>query len=257
MNKKSVIDLKQLFICFVMCSFYICKKKYMSKVSKPHNCTTCPYRWKYLDLLKEGDIDNIQDNCTIINFKKGETIAKQGTDASHALYLAKGKVKLYIEGKKNLILKLLKGGEYIDLQTLFGDKRYKYSVAAMEDTMVCMINSDELTNIAKKNPKYLFELTKTISDSNNYIYKKISDISRKQLRGRLADSILYLKNEIFHSEEFDMGMTRKELAELSSMSMENAVRLLSEFKKDGIIEMDGRKLKILQLEILQKLSDIG
>lgn len=229
----------------------------MAKVSKPESCLRCPYKWKYLNLLKDEDINSIQSSCTIINFKKGETICKQGTEATHALYLARGMVKLYIEGKKNLILKLIKAGEYIDLQTLFGDKTYKYSVAAMEDTMVCMINSEILQDLAKKTPSYLFELTKTISDSGNYVYKKISDISRKQLRGRLADSLLYLRNEIFDSDEFDMGMTRKELAELSSMSMENAVRILSEFKKDEIISIDGKRIKILQINILKKLSDIG
>jgi len=229
----------------------------MPKISKPSSCLNCPYKWKYLNLLKDEDIDSIQNNCTIINFKKGETICKQGTDATHALYLAKGTVKLYIEGKKNLILKLIKAGEYIDLQTLFGDKSYKYSVAAMDDTMVCMINSELLSKLAKGNPEYMFELTKTISDSGNYVYKKISDISRKQLRGRLADTILYLRDEIYNSDEFDIGMTRKELAELSSMSMENAVRILSEFKKDEIISINGKLFKILQPDILKKLSDIG
>lgn len=229
----------------------------MAKVSKPESCLRCPYKWKYLNLLKDEDINSIQSSCTIINFKKGETICKQGTDATHALYLAKGMVKLYIEGKKNLILKLIKAGEYIDLQTLFGDRTYKYSVSAMDDTMVCMINSELLQGLAKKTPAYLFELTKTISDSGNYVYKKISDISRKQLRGRLADAILYLRDEIYNSDEFDMGMTRKELAELSSMSMENAVRILSEMRKDGIISLEGRRIKILQIDILKKISDIG
>ncbi len=229
----------------------------MAKISKPQSCLQCPYKWKYLNLLKDKDIESIQNNCTIINFKKGENICKQGTDATHALYLAKGTVKLYIEGKKNLILKLIKAGEYIDLQTLFGDKTYKYSVAAMNDTMVCMINSDHLRGLAKKNPAYLFELTKTISDSGNYFYKKINDISRKQLRGRLADTLIYLAEEIYNTQEFDLGMTRKELAELSSMSMENAVRILSEFKADGVLEIKGKRIKILKYDILKKFSDLG
>ena len=229
----------------------------MAKIERPISCLKCPYKWEYLDLLKDDDINSIQNNCTIINFKKGETICKQGTDSTHALYLAKGLVKLYIEGKKNLILKLIKAGKYIDLQTLFGDKTYKYSVAAIEDSMVCMINQDLLRKLAKGNSKYLFELTKSISDSGNYVYKKISDISRKQLRGRLADTILYLSKEIYNSEDFELNLTRKELAELSSMSMENAVRILSELKKDSIISVNGKNVKILEPEILKKLSDIG
>jgi CRP/FNR family transcriptional regulator len=229
----------------------------MPKISKPVSCVKCPYKWEYLNLLNDEDVNSIQNSCTIIHFKKGETICKQGTDATHALYLAKGMVKLYIEGKKNLILKLIKAGEYIDLQTVFGEKTYKYSVAAMEDTMVCMIGSNILKGLALNNIEYLFEITKAISNSGNYIFKKISDISRKQLRGRLADALIYLSEEIYESDSFDIGMTRKELAEISSMSMENAVRILSEFKNDKIIGINGKKFKILQKDILMKLSDIG
>ncbi|NPA67815.1 MAG: Crp/Fnr family transcriptional regulator [Chlorobi bacterium] len=229
----------------------------MSKISKPQSCLQCPYKWKHLNLLSDDDIRSIRQNCTIIRFKKGETVCKQGTDATHVLYLAKGMVKLYIEGEKNLILRLIKAGEYIDLQTLFGDNSYRYSVAAMDDTEVCMINSEHIRKLAEKNSAYLFELTKVISDSGNYFYKKISDISSKHLRGRLADALLYLADEIYENKEFDLGMTRRELAEMSSMSMENAVRILSELKADKIISVKGKRIKILQYDILKKLSDIG
>lgn len=229
----------------------------MPKISKPESCSMCPYKWEYLNLLDEADIDSIQNHCTIIHFKKSEIICKQGTIATDALYLAKGTVKLYIEGKKSLILKLIKSGNYIDLQTMFGDKEYRYSVAALEDCMVCMIKSEIICDIAKSNSAYLFEMTKAISNSGNYVYKKISDISRKQLRGRLADTLLYLANEIYESNEFDLQLSRKELAELSSMSMENAVRIISEFKKDGIIEVNKRNIRLSNPDLLRKLSEIG
>ena len=247
-------DILLLLIIFI---FLHQKQRYMSKISKPSHCSNCPYRWDYMELLDEKNIRIIQDNCTIIHFNKGETICKQGTLATHALYLATGKAKMYIEGKKNLILKLIKSGNYIDLQTLFGDKLYRYSVAAVEDSMVCLINAEIICDIAKSNVHYLFEMTKTVSDSTNYVYKKISDISRKQLRGRLADALLYLAEEIYESNEFDMQLSRNELAELSSMSMENAVRILSEFRRDGIIEVQNKKIRITAPAILKKLSEIG
>lgn len=230
----------------------------MPKFSKPKDCQRCPYRYGALSLLDTKDVDHIQDNCLIVNFKKGETICKQNTEVTHALYLAKGFVKLYIEGKnKNLILKLINSGNYIGLQTLFGDKIYRYSVTAVEDSMVCMINSKFLLEMASRNVDYLFNITKEISLSTNYVYKRIIDINQKQLRGRLADSLLYFAETIYKAEEFELRLTRKELAELSSMSMENAVRILGEFKKDGIIEVKGRNIKIVDIEILRKLSEIG
>lgn len=230
---------------------------YMPIISKPESCMKCPYKWKYLNLLEDEDINAIQKNCLIINFKKGETICKQGTNVTHALYLAKGMVKLYIEGKNDLILKIIKAGNYIDLQTLFGDLVYRYSVTSIEDTMVCMINSKFLLELFKKNNEYLFQVTKAISSSTNYVYKKISDISRKQLRGRIADALLYFSEEIYCSNKFRLGVTRREIAELSSMSMENAVRLLSEYRKQGIIILKGREIEILRPDILKKFSELA
>jgi len=229
----------------------------MKKISLSNNCVACPYRWKYLNLLQDEDIKAIQGNCLNINFKKGETICKQGTNVTHALYLAKGMVKLYLEGKKSLILKVIKQGQYIDLQTLFGDFVYRYSVSAAEDSMVCMINADFFLKTAKGNPDFLFELTNTISTSTNYVYKKINDLGRKQLRGRIADALLYFSEEIYESETFDLNFTRKEIAELSAMSTENAVRLLTELKKEGIISVEGRHFKVLQIDLLRKISEIG
>ena len=62
----------------------------MPKLSRPQSCTQCPYQYKYLNLLGNNKIKDIQNNCMIINFKKGENIIKQGTDVTHAFYLAKG-----------------------------------------------------------------------------------------------------------------------------------------------------------------------
>ncbi len=230
----------------------------MPKITRPQSCTQCPYQYKFLKLLGDSKIENIQNNCMIINFKKGENIIKQGTDVTHAFYLAKGMVSLFIEGKrKNLILKIKRGGDYIGVQTLFGDLKYRYSVSALEDSMVCMIKSDVFLETVKKNPEFLFEITKGISLSYNYTYKKIKDINCKQLRGRMADILLYFSEELFQSTEFEIPMTRKEMAQFASMSMENAVRILSEYKKEGMISVEGRKVNILEMEMLRKISELG
>ena len=229
----------------------------MPNVSKPNSCAICPYKWKYLNLLDNDDIGAIQNNCYIINFKKGETICKQNSEVTHALFLAKGMVKLYMEqGNKNQILKFVKGGNYIDFQTLFAET-YQYSVKAIENVMVCMINKDIILDLTKTNPKYLFQITKAISTSTNTVYKKISSLNQKQVRGRIAESLLELADEIYGSYSFEMNITRKELAEYSSMSMENAVRVLSEYKKDKIIALKGKHVTILEPEILKKLSELG
>jgi len=77
------------------------------------------------------------------------------------------------------------------------------------------------------------------------------------LHGRLADTLLYLSNEDFGIENVFQFLTRKDLAELSAMSTEGAVRILSEFDKDGIFELKGKDIKILDLKKLLKISKAG
>jgi len=230
----------------------------MAKFVQAKNCKACPYKSDSLTKLRDDDVNLIQGSCLIVNFKKGENICKQGTEVTHALYLAKGSVKLYIEGKnKNLILKLVNQSKYIGLQSLFGDRIYNYTISALEDSQVCMINADIILDLAKINVGYLFELTKAISESTNFVYKKIIDINQKQLRGRLADVLLYFSENVFENKTFELKFTRKEIAEYSAMSMENTVRILNEYKKDGIIGIEGREFTIKQPEILRKIAELG
>jgi len=229
----------------------------MPTFSKPDSCNSCSYRSKSLGHLSELEIDGLQEKCIIVKFKKGESICKQGAQVSHALYLAKGRAKVLLKGKNNIIIKIIEAGNYIGLQSLFSDNKYRFSVEAVEDTTVCMIASDYFVKLSSTNHDFLFDITKIISSSTNCFYDKVNDINQKQLRGRLADSLLYLANTIYNSNEFELTITKKELGELSAMSSENAVRLLSAFKKEGIIEISGKKIKILHTDILNKLSEIG
>jgi len=244
--------------CYFCLSIIIQTLYSMAKFIQANNCNACPYKSYSLTKLHESDVNLIQNSCLIVNFKKGENICKQGTEVTHALYLAKGSVKLYIEGKnKNLILKLINQSKYIGLQSLFGDRIYNYTIAALEDSQVCMIKADLILDLARGNVEYLFELTKTISEATNFVYKKIIDINQKQLRGRLADVLLHFSENVFESERFELKLTRKEIAEYSSMSMENAVRILNEYKRDGIINIEGRVFTITQPEILRKIGELG
>ena len=100
-------------------------------------------------------------------------------------------------------------------------------------------------------------MTNAISDSGNYIYKKISSLSRKQLRGRLADALFYFADDIFESSSFELPFSRQELADFTSMSMENVVRILGEFKKEGFIRVNNREIDILDRSALKRISDLG
>ncbi len=230
----------------------------MPKFSKPENCQICPYKSEFLKLLPTSEIDSIQNGCLIINFKRGETISKQGSKATHVLYLAKGCVKVSHEGKsKNTIFSVINKKGYIGLHSIFTDQIHRFNIQAVEDAKICMIEANLFVSIAKANPDFLMVLTKQISQSVNCVFDKSVTISEKHLKARLADVLLELTDNVFCSTQFAMPFTRKELGEMGGMTTENAVRTLTELKKEGIINETGRQFEILQLDLLRKISEIG
>ncbi len=230
----------------------------MPKFSKAESCLVCPYKSEYLKMLPTSDVELIQNNCLIVQFKKGETISKQNTKAAHALYLAQGCVKIFYEGKgKNTILGIRKQSGYIALHTLWGDEIHRYSIEAVKDCKICLIDAEIFKQLSTRNPLFLLEVTKQISETANTLFDKVIDMNEKHLKARLADVIINLSENIFESTRFEMPFTRRELAEMGAMSTENAVRTISELKKDEIIAEEGKFFEILQMDILRKLSEIG
>ncbi len=231
----------------------------MPRFSRPKDCKNCPYKSRAFSHLTPEELLKLQQNCLIIKFKKGEIIAKQGTIASHSLYVSKGLIKLYVEGQnRNIIIKLISEGNFIGIHSLFSElNTYNFSVAAVENSNICMIPKEIFYQQAQKNQNFLFEITKNISKCTNTIFEKLLSLSEKSARGRLIETLLYFSEEIYKSKTFVLPITRKELAELCSISTENAVRILSELKKEELIDIDGKKITIKQPALLAKLSAIS
>lgn len=227
----------------------------MTRFSRPDDCRNCPYKSKAFSYLSDDEISSLQEKCLIIKFKKGEVIAKQGTPASHSMYISQGLVKLYVEGNsRNIIIRLIPEGSFIGLHSIFSDIGiYNFSVAAITETSICMLPKDVFLAQAEKNHKFLLEVTKGISACADMSLDKILSLSEKTARGRLIDVLLYFAEDIYKSNSFVLPITRRELAELCSISTENAVRILSELRKEGLIGIEGKKLIIKQPALLKKL----
>jgi CRP-like cAMP-binding protein len=110
------------------------------KFTKNGNCSDCKLKCDIFPALVKTGNKNIEINPLHAQLKKHDTICKQGTEVTHALFLIKGSAKLYIEGlnNKNIILYLLKPPAYIGLLSFFESPFYFYSVSALEDSEVCL-----------------------------------------------------------------------------------------------------------------------
>ena len=228
------------------------------KFTQKMDCHSCEMRCDIHSTLVKAEKSSVEIKPLHAVFKKHEIICKQGAELTHALFLTKGSAKLYIEGlnNRNIILYLIKPPAYIGLLSIFDDPIYSYSVAALEDSEVCFIEVDLVKKLYLDNQDLLLSLNRASGKSVTNLQRKLISLNQKQIRGRIAENLIYL-SELNNSLNFNLGLSRKEIGEMVSISEENTVRLLSEFSKENIISLKGRDIEIRDLSLLKKISELG
>ena len=141
--------------------------------------------------------------------------------------------------------------------SIFSEEKYKYSVSALEDSVVCTVKLDFIKKLFLKNGGFAISLLTKISTINDKIINQTLDIRQKNLAGRVAFVLLYFTNEIYKSRIFDIPVSRKEIADYIGMSTANVIRTLSDFKRDGIIKIFGKTIEVVNIEKLEVISKRG
>lgn len=228
------------------------------RITRQTPCEDCGHRCDLFDFFNKSGKTIPEATIISAKFRKHEKICRQGENVTHAIYLTEGTAKLFIEGINghNIILYLMRPPAYIGLLSFFESIHYTYSVTAIEDSQVCMVKLDLLKALYLENHEVLLRLNQAFGKSVALIMKKIICLNQKNIRGRIAESLLSLAT-FNGSNSFRLPVTRKELGEMSAISEENTVRLLTELKNEGIISIQGREVTIIDAALLGKISDLG
>jgi len=220
-------------------------------VSTPHiNCFA---------FLSEEENALLNANSRDVKFKKGEIIAKQGSFASHVIYLKEGLVKVYLEGdQKDLILKIVTNDHFVSLSSVFdGNDSFIYSVSTYSDSVATLINIDIFKQLIRNNSKFAAQMINLLNANTAQIYGRFYCLTRKQSHGRVADIIMCLSENIFCSLSFKLNLSRNDLADLTGLSSESVTRILKEFKSSSIIKLDYKDISILDYTRLKDISTYG
>ena len=220
------------------------------------NCKECLKNSRCFSSLGQEDLEQVKVNKLELHFKKGETICKQGAFASNILFIYQGFVKTYREtaNDKNNIISVLPEGELIGLPSLFSGRVYPYSASAIEDCIICAIEIRFFENFIRTNGAFASQVIKCLNNSTIQNYDRYIFNTQRSLKGRLADILVYLSSDIYRSNEFKLSLSRNDLAEWTQMAPESVTRIFSSFKKDGIISVNGKKIRINNLEKLRMIS---
>jgi CRP/FNR family transcriptional regulator len=211
------------------------------------------------DFLTPDDQELFDNYKADIRYKKGETVIKQGTFASHVLYLKEGLVKIYLEGNpKDLILKISPSNFMIGLPSIFdGNSKFTYSVATYEDSVVSMIDINIFKQILKSNAAFANKVISILNEETALIYGRFFCLTMKQSHGRVADILLCLSQRVFKLKRFHLSISKNDLADLTGLSSESVIRIFKEFKDEGLIFTDGKTIEILDFDRLEKISRVS
>jgi CRP-like cAMP-binding protein len=215
------------------------------------------YSW----LAETGLSDAEISRCTRvkIEFRKGETIIKQGALNAYVMIFAEGLAKAYIEGyqEKGLNFKVVKPFDFVGLTSLRGSDCYQFSVSAITPCTVYLTDKEEFLSILGNNRALQEFVTEFYCTFAGNLLHRLHCVANKQAPGRIADVLMYLSNEIFRSSSIPSVISRKDIAELAGMSTESAVRILSELKSDGIIRIIKDGIELIRPELIRTISIAG
>ena len=209
--------------------------------------------------ISDKDFDKLEKTSVKLNFKKGEIILKQGGLPTHVVYLEKGIVKFNYENEsnKNLILTIVSAPKILGGANLFYKDNNLFSFIAVEDCEVVLIDAKVLEEVLVDNSRFAMMMFQVASEMFKKSVMNFISLAHKQKEGRIADILLYLTDEVYHSNSFMLSLTRKEIAEFAGCSTENVIMTLSKWQAEKIVLIDGKKIEIKGLDKLKYISKIG
>jgi len=226
-------------------------------------CAYCPVRKLTIISDLEGlDLLDFQFNVTKHEMKTGQIIYTEGNDCTGLHVVMRGRVKIYYENAegKEQIVDILEPGSVFGNISLSPNKKCDVSTVCYENGMYCSIPLDYYQKLVKDKPKIALKLLSVLESKLSKSRKMIRDLSLKRARQRLASIIIQIaedQNVITNTpntKEINLPLTIQTLAYMSGLTQETASRVMSEFKKNKIVSLKSRKLKILNYDELLNIS---
>lgn len=214
----------------------------------------------FFQTLNKDELEELayEQSCSL--YKKGSVVYREGNWLNGIYCVTSGILKQYKTGidGKHQILRFIKKGDIIGYRSLLSKEPACATVKVIEDAVLCQVPQKKLLYMIENNPQFTMGLLrivcKELKESNDYI----TDIAQKTVRERLAEVLLLLKEnfELDNSHTLQISLTREELGQIVGTATESVIRVLSDFKKDNLIEVQGRKIKIIDIKRLTSVANL-
>lgn len=232
-------------------------------IQKNINCRKCfTSTDSIFSLLTPEQLRFLKKNHTCSFYKKNDIIFKEGDEPLGLIMLNEGKVKIFREGvgRREQIVRMVKPMRLMGFRALFADENHIATAVSLEDTTICIIDKKDLMNTIVENSEFAIGIIQALAKELGFSNRRTVTLTQKHIRGRLAESLLFLKDTYGLENDkatIKVYLSREDIANLSNMTTSNAIRTLSTFAGEGIITINGRKIKIIDLKRLERISALG
>lgn len=208
------------------------------------------------ELRTLNDLKNFfDDNGTLLSYSKNDVIYKEGQNSNCIYLVLKGVVKCYKfdENGKELTTALHKEDDLFGYTSFTQNIPYRETATAMKDIEMVGVSKTELKDVLDKNHKVTLEVIQLLTDDITGVKDQLLQMAYSSVQRKTASTILRFAEKINSKPEDPIKISRNDLASVAGIATETLIRTMSDFKKKGLIEMEGRNIKVLDL---QKLQDI-
>jgi CRP/FNR family transcriptional regulator, polysaccharide utilization system transcription regulator len=225
-------------------------------------CAQCNVRLhSVFNVLDQDQLNEMTLHKSCSYYKKGQFVFAENGLPSGLFCINSGKIKITTTGYdgKEQILRLAKSGDIVGYRALISNERYASSAVALEDASICIIDKKYFFESLESNPKLMFEVIKKMSKDLKTAEEHIVSLSQKNVRERMAEALLFLKATYGLEEDnqtINVVLSREEIADYVGTSTESCIRLLSEFNNDQLINLTGKKIRILNLPALMQTANL-
>jgi DNA-binding response OmpR family regulator len=209
------------------------------------------------DVRNLHELKNLFDDTgEITSFAKGEVIYQRGAHSNNVYLITKGVVKCTRteDSGKELITNLYRTDSFLGFTSFDYNIRYEETATAVEEVTVTGISKNLLKSILSKNQNVSLELMNVLTHDITKIKEQLLQMAYSSVRRKTAQTILQFTKILNKKPNEAIKISRSDLASVAGIATESLIRTLSEFKKKGLIEIEGRNIKILNIKELETIE---
>ena len=211
--------------------------------------------------LVNPELQKVSTSKSCRQYAKGEMIFYADDRPSGLFCIHKGIVKLYKVGKdgREQIIRLVHEGDIIGYRSLLSRDRYSKFAVPIADAQICYIPKDTFFSLLSANYRLSARVMDLLSTELKAAEERIVEMAQRPVRERLAETLLLLRRTYGVGADgttLNIKLTRAEIANIVGTATESVSRLLSKFKDENLIDMNGRKLRITDPDGLAEAANL-